>query len=132
MNKEEIIEMLNALKNNWAIDFDKMGELCDYCISTVSQLQKANDKLNKEENITMFIDTDNMEARYGEQLYTEDLEKRLKKANDKLEKIHNLIKIKRANFALKRCNGVNIDYMEELFKYDEDITSIIDGDDKEC
>ena len=44
---EEIKEMLIALKNNWTIDFAKMEELCDYCLTTINQLQAYKDKEDK-------------------------------------------------------------------------------------
>ena len=50
MTREEYIELANALKNNYTIDFDKLPELCDMAISALSA-EPCEDCISRKEVI---------------------------------------------------------------------------------
>lgn len=46
MTREEYIQFANALKNNYTIDFDKLGEFCDMAISL--SIEPCEDCISRE------------------------------------------------------------------------------------
>ena len=103
--EEEVKEMLIALKNNWTIDFNKMEDMCDYCLETINQLQAYKDK---EDKLMEDITTMN------------NYIKEIRSINESLQinAIHNKKVMDGVNWKIKRVKGYCTDNIYELTAFE--------------
>lgn len=87
MNKEikEILELIQEVIDEETDKFGDFKKLLDY----ITNLQEENEKLKQPQ---IFIDTMDMEERYGQELYEDYLKEQLEDFKSRIDKTNNILK----------------------------------------